>query len=410
MPTSSARTPAPSRLLRNARWATAALFFTNGALFSTLLPRYPEIKSGLDLTNTQFGLVVISFPIGAIIAGLAAAAAIRRFGAANVAVIGTVLTAAALVVVGWAPALWLLVVALFAGGAADSVTDVGQNSHGIAVQRGYGRSIINSFHAVWSAGAVTGGLMGTAAATAGVALGLHLTVSGVVWVAVALVARRFTLPSGMSLGPPLVEEHTVAGGPTRAWLRRPSVFLAALVLIAMSGTMVEDAGNTWSAVFLTQELGAGPALAGFGFVATVGAQFVGRVLGDPMTDRFGQRAVARLGAWLILGGMVLVVVGPDAWMVVAGFGLAGFGSATLVPAAMNAADDMPGMRPGTALMIVSWLMRLAFVLSPPLVGALGDTFGLRAGLAVVPVLAVGTLLVAGVLRGRGPVTGSSTRS
>ncbi|WP_193311364.1 MFS transporter [Georgenia satyanarayanai] len=392
---------APSRLLRNARVATGALFFTNGALFANLLPRYPAIKSGLDLTNTEFGLVVIAFPVGAIISGLAAAAAIRRFGPANVAVLGTVLTAAGLVAVGWSPALWMLVAALFVAGSADSITDVGQNSHGIAVQRGYGRSIINSFHAVWSAGAVTGGLMGTAAAANDVPLGVHLTVSGVVWVLVALVARRFTLPAGMSVGPPLVEgHHAPAGRPVAAWLRRPPVFLAALVLIAMSGTMVEDAGSTWSAVFLTQELDAGPALAGLAFVAMVGAQFVGRVLGDPMTDRLGQRAVARLGAALIVVGMGLVVLGPSAVAVIAGFALAGFGSATLVPAAMNAADDMPGMRAGTALTIVSWLMRVAFVVSPPLVGALGDAFGLRAGLAVVPVLAVGTLLLAGVLRGR----------
>jgi len=381
--------------------ATGAPLFTNGALFSNLLPRYPAVESGLDLTTAEFALVVIAFPVGAIIPGLAAAAAIRRFGAANVAVAGTVLTAAGLVAVGRAPALWLIVAALFVAGSADSITDVGQNSHGIAVQRGYGRSIINSFHAVWSAGAVAGGLMGTAAAANDVPLGVHLTVSGVLWVLVALVARRFTLPAGMSVGPPLVEEHhATAGGAVPAWLRRPPVFLAALVLIAMSGTMVEDAGSTWSAVFLTQELDTGPALAGLGFVAMVGAQLVGRVLGDPMTDRLGQRAVARFGAVLIIVGMGLVVVGPSAVVVIVGFALAGFGSATLVPAAMNAADDMPGMRAGSALTIVSWLMRVAFVVSPPLVGAIGDAAGLRAGLAVVPVLAVGTLLLAGVLRGR----------
>ncbi|WP_324652742.1 MFS transporter [Georgenia sp. H159] len=390
----------PTRQLRNARSATGALFFTNGAIFANLLPRYPSVKDGLDLSNTEFGLVVITFPVGAILAGLGAAAAIRRFGAANVAVGGTVLTASGIILAGWAPSLWLLVLGLFVAGSMDSITDVGQNSHGIAVQRGYGRSIINSFHAVWSAGAVTGGLMGTAAAANSLPLGIHLTISSLVWVAVAFVAHRFTLPAGMSVGPPLVEEHTAGGGPARAWLRRPSVFIAALVLIAMSGTMVEDAGNTWSAVFLTQELDAGPALAGFGFVATVGAQFVGRVVGDPMTDRLGQRTVARIGAGLIVVGMGVVVLGPSTAAVIAGFALAGFGSATLVPAAMNAADDMPGMRAGTALTVVSWLMRVAFVVSPPLVGALGDAFGLRVGLAVVPVLALATLLLAGVLRGR----------
>ena len=396
------RAPRP---LQQARLATTAMFFTNGAIFSNLLPRYPAVKSALDLSNTQFGLVVITFPLGAILAGLAAAAVIRRFGAANTAAATTVLVAAGIVLVGWAPSLWLLVAGLFFAGAMDAITDVAQNGHGIAVQRGYRRSIINSFHAVWSAGAVTGGLMGTFAASRDIPLGPHLTVSSLVWIAVALVARRYALSTAaeaaLAKAPDPVDHHGAATSTSRrgALMRKPAVILGALVLIAMSGTLVEDAGNTWSAVFLTEELGTGPAIAGLGFVAVVGAQLVGRSLGDVMTDRLGQRTVARIGAALIVIGMAVVVAGPVAGAVITGFALAGFGSATLVPAAMNTADDIPGMRPGSGLTIVSWLMRLAFLLSPPVVGALGDAFGLRAGLALVPILALATLALAGVLRG-----------
>ena len=405
MPSSAQGRPHLPPHLRRARLATAAMFFTNGAIFSNLLPRYPAVKSGLGLDNTAFGLVVIAFPLGAIVAGLAAAAVIRRFGAATAAVITTVLVAAAVALVGWSPSLWLLVVALFVGGAMDALTDVAQNSHGLSVQRGYQRSIINSFHAVWSAGAVTGGLMGTAAAAGEVPLGVHLTVSSTVWVVVAVVARRYALSATATaeldrLADPPDEHFPTPADRFRAALRRPAVVLLALVVIAMSGTMVEDAGNTWSAVFLVQELDADPAVAGLGFVAVVGAQFIGRVLGDRMTDRLGQRAVARIGAALIVVGMVVVVTGPVAGATIAGFALAGFGSATLVPAAMNAADDIPGLRAGSGLTIVSWLMRLAFLLSPPVVGMLGDAFGLRVGLAIVPILALATLALAGmVLRG-----------
>lgn len=392
----------PPERLRRARLATAAMFFTNGAIFSNLLPRYPAVKSGLELTDGQFGLVVIFFPIGAIIAGLAAAALIRRFGARDTAVATTVLVAAAIGLVGWAPTLWLLVLGLFLGGAMDAIADVAQNSHGIAVQRGYGRSIINSFHAVWSAGAVTGGLMGTAAAAVDLPLGIHLTGSGLLWIAVALLARRHALSADAvaeldrAAAAPAAEGDVAA--PAASGRAGKALTMLALVVVAMSGTMVEDAGNTWSAVFLDQELGAGAAVAGLGFVAVVGAQLVGRMLGDRMTDRLGQRAVARIGAGLIIGGMALVTFGPVAAVVISGFALAGFGSATLVPAAMTAADDIPGMRPGSGLTIVSWLMRLAFLLSPPVVGALGDAFDLRVGLSVVPLLAVGTLFLAGVLR------------
>ena len=57
----------------------------------------------------------------------------------------------------------LFAAALFVAGASDAVTDVAQNSHALRVQRNYGRSIINSFHAVWASGAITGGLLGAAA-------------------------------------------------------------------------------------------------------------------------------------------------------------------------------------------------------------------------------------------------------
>ncbi|MEV4539177.1 hypothetical protein AB0J82_35940 [Asanoa sp. NPDC049518] len=69
-----------------------------------------------------------------------------------------------------------------------------QNAHGLRVQRRYGRSIVNSLHGLWSIGAVLGGLMGAAAAGLRLPLGLHLSISAVLFSAVALVAYRFLLP------------------------------------------------------------------------------------------------------------------------------------------------------------------------------------------------------------------------
>ena len=180
--------PAPD--VRRARVAVAALFLTNGALFANLVPRYPEIKAGLDLGNATYGLAVAAFPAGASTAGLPAAALVRRFGSARVAVAGTVLTAAGLLLAGLAPALPLLVVALFAAGAMDAFTDVAQNAHGLRVQRRYGRSIINGFHALWSVGAVVGGGMAAAAIALGLPLGVPLASAGGLFAVVARAAVR----------------------------------------------------------------------------------------------------------------------------------------------------------------------------------------------------------------------------
>ncbi|MFF2221873.1 MFS transporter [Streptomyces globisporus] len=388
----------PLPAARHARAAVAVLFFTNGALFANLLPRYPQIKEDLAIGNGAYGLAVAAFPAGAITAGLAAGVLVRRMGSARVAVLGTLLTGAGILAAGLAPSVALFATALFLAGAMDALTDVAQNAHGLRVQRLYGRSILNSFHAIWSIGAVTGGLMAAGAMAMDLSLGVHLAVAAVVLVAAAAGALRFCLP-----GPDNEPEET---GPERRGTEgargtsRVGVVLAALVLIATAGTLVEDAGNSWAALYLSDALHASAALAASGFIALVGAQFIGRIIGDRLVDRFGQRSVARAGGLITAVGMGLALAVPTLPGTVLGFALAGFGVATLVPAAMHEADALPGLKPGSGLTIVSWLMRLGFLLSPPIVGQVADAAGLRTGLLVIPAAGVLVVLLAGVLRAR----------
>jgi MFS family permease len=392
--------PVPQPADRRARAAVAALFLTNGALFANLVPRYPEIKSALELDNAVYGLAVAAFPAGAIIAGLGAGFLVRKLGSAQAAVAGTILTGLGVLAAGLAPSFGLLVAALLLGGAMDAVTDVAQNAHGLRVQRRYGRSIINGFHAVWSIGAVLGGSMGAAAIALGLPLGVHLGISTAIFATVALVALRFRLP-GRDGEDAVAATETPTAAVGRPGLSPRTLFLvAALVLIAVGGALVEDAGSSWATLYLSGSLGAPAALAATGFVALVGAQFVGRVLGDRMVDRFGQRTVARAGGVIIALGMGLALAFPTVPGTILGFAAAGLGSATLVPAAMHEADELPGLRAGTGLTVVSWLMRLGFLASPPLVGLVADAVGLRYGLLVVPVAGLLVVLLSGVLQNR----------
>lgn len=442
----------PVPVVRRAHLSIGALFLTNGALLANLLPRYPEVKAQLGMENSVYGLALAAFPAGAILAGLAAGALIRRIGSAALATFGTVLTATGLLAAAWAPgALWFAL-ALLAAGAFDALTDVAQNAHGLRVQRHLGRSVINSFHALWSLGAVLGGAMAAAAIALEMPLRTHLLLSGILFSVVALLARRAALlgrdvddvagPAGAPTGPAVADgtestgataddataAGTVPGGTTAdgtalggtapggtaasdapadatAQRRAPrggrtAAVLGALVLIAIAGTLVEDAGNSWATLYLARDLGAASTIAATGFVALVGAQFVGRLLADPLVDRLGQRAVARGGGALIALGMGLALALPSVPGTISGFALAGLGSASLVPSAMAQADALPGLRPGTGLTVVSWLMRLGFLASPPLVGLVADAFGLRVGLLSVPLAGLAVVLLSGVLPAR----------
>lgn len=392
----------PARTDQRARVAVAALFLTNGALFANLIPRYPEIKDTIGIENAVYGLAVAAFPAGAILAGLAAAALIRRFGSAKVAVAGTILTGLGTVAAGLSPSIVAFTVSLFLTGAVDAITDVAQNAHGLRVQRRYGRSIINSFHAVWSIGAVLGGSMAAGAIALDLPIGVHLGISAVVFSAVSVTALRFCLPGRDEVTEDGAAADTEAlRAPLRPALSPRTVFvLLALVLIAIAGTVVEDAGNSWAALYLSESLHSPAALAATGYIALVGAQFVGRLIGDRLVDRFGQRAVARAGGLIAAVGMGLALSFPTIPGTVLGFAAAGLGVATLVPAAMHEADELPGLRPGTGLTIVSWLMRLGFLLSPPVVGFVADASELRIGLMVVPIAGVLVVVLASILRAR----------
>jgi MFS family permease len=381
--------------LRQARIATAALFLTNGALFANLLPRYPEIKADLHLSNSVYGAAIAAFSGGALVAGLTAATLIRRFTSSRVAVVGTIGIAVFVIVAGLATTPVVLAAALFVAGASDAITDVAQNAHGLRVQRNYGRSIINSFHAVWAVGAIVGGLMGAAAIALHISRATHLTIAAVVFSAVVAVAYPYLLRGHDHDEHPSARSHDGGGAGAAVYAT-----LVALVIIAIAGATVEDAGSSWATLYLRDSLGAPGPLAAFGYVALVGFMFIGRMIGDRLVDRFGERSVTRTGGLIATAGMGAALAFPTVPGTVAGFAAAGFGVATLIPAAMHGADELPGMRPGTGLTAVTWLMRVGFFGAPLIVGMVADASSLRVGLLSVPVAGLLVIALSGALSAR----------
>ena len=447
MPSPAGSFLSPERL-RRARLGAALLFLVNGAVFANLLPRLPQIKDAFELSNSVYGFVVIAFPLGSLLAGTAPAPIMRRWDSGRTAVMGSVAIALMILLAGVSGGigggllvLLAYIVPLMLAGMLDAITDTAQNAQALDVQRAMGRSILNSMHALWSLGSVIGGLMGTAALALQVPLAVHLAISGILFSAVAVFAgTRVLTMEEVARVRPLAESSAQqdalpADGPEPAQdlpglseqdapgvaaaahepssgaasaataspgsagpARRAVLMLLLISVVSITGVMVEDLGQNWSALYLSQVLEASATMAGLGLVALMCAQFIGRLLGDRMVDRLGHVTMARLGAVGIAAGLGLVVAAPAPAAAVAGFFLAGLGSATLVPSAYHAADLVPGLRPGTGLAVVSWLMRGAFLSLSPFVGVVSDALGLRLAFLVIPVAAVLAVLAAGHLR------------
>ncbi len=371
----------PDTTARRGRLAVTGLFYVNGFCYTNVVPWLPTIKNDLALSNTALGTAIAALPLGALITGMLAGPLIAWLGSGRVAVGSGLLLAMALPLVALAPGWWSLAAALFFLGCADAWMDAAINAHGLRVQHRYRRTIINTFHAVWSVAAVGGGLLGSGMAELGVPILAHFSAVAVLLVALTLGAARGLLP-----GPESAERTDgtpAAGRVVRPPLRAVLMLLALSVLLMMAGG-IEDSAASWGAVYTRHDLGAGAFVGGLPFVACQAMMTIGRLTGDPLTDRFGAVAVARSGALLTAVGLGAALVFPATQTAIVGFGLLGLGVATLFPLTLSAAGNVPGIRSGDGITIVSWLGRLGFLGFPPLVGMIADTTSLGVGLWVIP--------------------------
>ena len=387
--------PTPPQLVAAHR-AVGTLFLLNAVAYANVVPRLPAIKADLGLSNTSLGTAVAAMPVGALLSGPAAGWLVARIGSGRLAVACAVGFGVALPGFALAPN-WAALAGTFAVlGALDSLMDVSMNAHALRVQRAAERSIINALHGVWSVGAVLGGAAGALAAAAGLALGSHLAVAGTLIVATALVVRHALLAGPDDLDRDAAEEPLPAArAATTDGRGRLRQRLAVLGLVVVLSAAVEDAPQSWGAVYLREDLGTSAAVAGLVYVAFQASMTASRFAGDRVIDRFGAEPVVRAGGLLTAVAVSAGLAIGTAPAVIAGFALAGVGTAALFPVVFRAAGEVPGISTGHGVAAVAWMGRVGFLVAAPLVGVLGDAAGLRVGLLVVPAAGLAVAALAG---------------
>ena len=389
-PDSAPVTGRPSPVIK-ARIAVCLTFLANGLGFSNLVPRYPEVLAHLGIDKAAFG--------------------IARFTSARVASVGMMVLGLGLLGAGLAGSWAVFALCMAWVGGTDAVVDVAQNAHGLRVERRWGSSIITSFHAAWSLGAVLGAAMGQAVAGAGVPIGLHMAGVLVLLTVVCAAALPWTIPGPDSRDRAGTVREPDPAGPVGVRSARPGDryprplavgVVIVLGLMCAAAMFPEDVAGNWSSLLLA-ERGAAPGAMGMGMVCLQTIMIFGRLVGDAVVDRLGayRTGCEGGGGALVVAGMALALVTSGVPGTLAGMGVAGAGCAVAVPVAYAAADDVPGLRPGRGLTIVSWLSRLIMVICPPIVGRLADAHGTRAALVYGLLGGVVLLVSWPVLRGAG---------
>lgn len=376
---------------RAARLAVMVLFFIAGAPTGSWFVRIPTVQDRLDLSDGLLGVALLGMAIGSLLAMPATGWLIARWGSRPVAVTAALVMCLAISLPAVAPDLPTLVMTLAVIGAGNGILDVAMNTQAVAIERRYQRSIMSTFHGVFSIGGLVGGASAGVVASAGIPPAPHLFVVGVISAVLVVIAARFLLPAAVDSG---------AEGPAFA---RPSRALAGLGIVGFCVLLSEGVVADWSAVYLRNTLETGAGFAAAGFSAFSLTMTAGRLTGDWLTARLGSVAIIRGGGAIVAVGLgVALLIGtPIAALI--GFACVGIGLAASFPVVLSAAGRAPGLSPGTAIAAVATAGYTGFLAGPPVIGFVAEVAGLRVGLGVVVVLGLVMMLLAGAVRPPVPV-------
>lgn len=371
------------------RLAVFAVFAINGLAMASWFARTPAIRDALDVRTDQFGVLVMGMAAGSIVGLLASSHVIARIGSRTTIVVALLGCTAALALLGFGSAglgsFGVAITALAVFGACTGITDVAMNVEGAGVEQAQGRSIMPWFHASWSIGTIVGAAIAAGVTALGVPLDVHLGVMAALLAAATLVAVRY-LPRTRAL-PGLDDDGADSGRSTFAqrmaiW-REPRTLIIGLIVLGMA--FAEGSANDWLALAMVDGRGVGEATGAlyFGLFAT--AMTTGRIGGVWVLDRFGRVPVLRASALLAMVGIAVLILVPHP--VAAGIGVFawGLGAALGFPVGMSAAADDP-TKAAARVAAVATVGYFAFLVGPPLLGFLGEQFGLLNAFWVVLVL------------------------
>src|SRR4051812_4593473 len=144
------------RTMRVARAAVGTVFFLDGAGNANLGVRIPAVRAELGLGAGALGVALLGVAVGALVTMPLAGRLVARFGTRPVTRAGAALFAASLALPAFATNIALLALALVALGAASAILNIAMNAQAATVERGYGRPVMSSFHALFSLGGLVG--------------------------------------------------------------------------------------------------------------------------------------------------------------------------------------------------------------------------------------------------------------
>jgi predicted MFS family arabinose efflux permease len=369
------------------RLATRLSFLVAGFGMACWAPLVPFAKERLAVDDGVLGLLLLCLGIGSVAAMLLTGVLSARYGSKPIILAGGFGLAVVLPLLTVAGTPLTLAASLLAFGAALGSIDVAMNIHAVEVERAAARPLMSGFHALFS----IGGFAGSAAMTALLSLHVSAFVSSLICAAPMVIAMAVAWPlllrtARAEHGPLFVMPHAIV------------LLLAALAAITF---LVEGAMLDWGALLL---VGAGlvpDAQGGLGYMVFSIAMTAGRLGGDAVVARVGDRATLVFGSLLAIAGFAVLLLAPVAAIAMAGFLLIGLGASNLVPVLFRRAGTQTAMPVGLAVAAITTAGYAGILIGPAGVGFVAKIAGLSVAFWMLAALLCAVTLSAHSVTSRG---------
>jgi len=364
------------------RYAVAAIFFIQGLAFASWASRIPTIQQFLGLSDSALGAVLLALPVGLMLSLPFSGWLITRIGSRIVVIIAAMLYSLVLVTLGLAETILQLIGGLFLFGLAGNMVNISINTQAVGVEALYKKSIMASFHGVWSLAGFFGAALGTLMIGTGIVPFQHFVLVLVLaWVGIALSSRYFLRDDLNSQ-----EKQPI--------FVKPDKSLIHLGVITFCAMICEGAMFDWSGVYFKKVVLAQHAMVGAGYTAFMCTMALSRFAADNLTQRFGLKRILQISGVLTASGLLIAVLFPHFITAILGFLLVGAGVSSVVPLVYSAAGKSKVMSPGVALAAVSTIGFLGFLIGPPLIGLVAGATSLRVSFSIIALMGLSIALVA----------------
>lgn len=323
----------------------------------------------------MLGVVLFALPVGSMLSLAFSGALVSKYGSKRTVVNALLLYGLALPLIGLSANVWVLMASLVLFGAAGNLANIVMNTQAVHVEAKYGRSIMASFHGIWSLAGFTAAGFGTYMIAKSVVPLTHFAVITAVIVAGVAASFHYLLP----------DEGNKDSDKKRLFVK-PDKALMRLGIIAFCCMVAEGAMFDWSGIYFQKVVRAEDGWVGAGYTAFMCAMASGRFVADWIANRWSFAKTVAVSGILIATGLILAVALPYVLSSIIGFLIVGFGVSSVVPLVYSQAGRSKTVAAGPALTAVSSIGFLGFLIGPPVIGVLAGAFSLCISFLVIAVI------------------------